>query len=370
VEGAVKRTTNAGLPSLERKALILESGEVPWDDDHKWPAVLFTRTQEGGKTRDIWGYPFNMLLREGLYFLPFFEIASKMPLLSALTGPDGVDKQITELIERKSQDEKIVCEDFSTFDQSARPPLINTAFDIVESYFQDFDPSIRDTFINIPLYTPDGIWPGPHGVPSGSWWTNLIDSLMHAYAQCLVTKAYDLPHKQLYPWKNQVQGDDGVEVVPKSVKLEDLRDLNSTIGLDFNSDKTYEYDEEVYYLQRYYSSDYVCDGIYRGIYPVYRALCRLMYLERWNNVSTIGGSDYFSIRAISILENCKWHPLHEDLVKWVVSLDKYDLAYTDRGLKEYVNKFQTKTVTTIRNQYSDYVNGIHSFETVKILKRL
>jgi hypothetical protein len=369
VIGAVKRPTSAGLPTLERKGVLIDEGRVDFSD-HPWPAVLYTRTQEGEKTRDIWGYPLNLLIKEGRYFLPLFNRLKKHPLLSALRGPDQVDLALTELIERRKPNEKIICEDFSTFDQSIIPDLSRAGFETVSRFFSSFDFDISDTFINIGLVTPDGVLQGPHGVPSGSWFTNIIDSIVHCYAICLQRSQLFNDKAPLKGWKSQVQGDDGVCVLDSSVGMRELEDLYSTIGLKFNSEKTFSFESEAVYLQRYYSTDYVTNGIIRGIYPVYRALGRLLYLERWNNISKLKGGDYFSIRAISILENCKWHPMFRSFVEWVVKRDKYDLKFSRSGLKEYINKFSSKTVTTIKNQYSDDIKGIDSFETVKILKSL
>lgn len=368
VLSSVKRTSNAGLPTLVSKGKILD-GEVDYDpinDEEIWPCMTFTRTQEQGKTRDVLAMAFNLLAREGTIFLPFFNLFKNIPIVSALGGPDEVDIHISKLILSIGGDEHVISEDFSAFDQTVGEDLHKMAFQIVGSYYQSDYLSevnaIRDNFSNCGYVTPDGIYQGSHGIPSGSWFTNVVGSLVHAYAQGRVRK--------LDPTKCQVMGDDGVLVVPDSISKSDVSDLYGRLGLSFNSDKTFESKDEVIYLQRYYSKEYMHGGIIRGIYPIYRALGRLVFMERWTNIEKMVGKDYFSLRAISILENCKWHPLHKDLVKWVFSKDKYHLEYSSDSLTQFIRKFANKITTNVKNQYSDYVAGIGSFETVKILQTL
>jgi hypothetical protein len=367
---AMKRTTSAGLPTMVHKSEILD-GNVdynPETDTEFWPTVLFTRTQEGGKTRDVLGYAMNLLLLEGKYFLPFFDIFKTHPMVSALGGPDTVDEAMTRLLKSVKEDEYVLSEDFSTFDQTVGVDLQEVAFRIIQTWFQKADEvqlhlyNIQSTFANVGVVTPDGVYSGSHGIPSGSWFTNVVGSLVHAYAQSKI--------RDLDPLKCQVMGDDGVIVIPKSTTKLDVAESYKSIGLSFNETKTFESDDEAIYLQRYYSRDYEYDGLLRGIYPVYRALNRLIHMERWTNLKEIKGKDYFAIRTICILENCKWHPMHRAFVEWVYENDKYSLEYSQDSLKAYIQQFSNKVVTNIKNQYSDYVEGIERFETVKILKTL
>jgi hypothetical protein len=365
---AMKRTTSAGLPCMVRKSDVLDGivNYNPGNDKEFWPTVLFTRTQEGGKTRDVLGYPMNILLLEGSVFLPFFNIFRENPMVSALGGPDAVDIAIDRLVKSIKGDEYVLSEDFSTFDQTVGTDLQAIAFQCIRTWFQGSSETtasiqaIEDAFANIGIATPDGVYNGSHGIPSGSWFTNVVGSLVHAYAQSTI--------KDLDPVKCQVMGDDGVLVIPKSITKEAVENQYGTLGLSFNANKTFESENEVIYLQRYYSRDYEYDGQLRGIYPVYRALNRLIHMERWTNIQALNGKDYFAIRAICILENCKWHPMHREFVKWVYENDKYSLEFSHNSLNQFIANFANKTTTGIKNQYSDYVEGIESFETVKILK--
>jgi hypothetical protein len=368
VYNAMKRTTSAGLPFLKRKGEVLDQ-RLPIKDD-EWPCVLFTRTQEGGKTRDVWGYPMYALSQEGQYFLPFFEQFRKHPCLAAYSGPDQVDEAISRILYAKESDHVLYSEDFETFDQSVHPDLSHSIFGFIQEQFQDnvvdsFS-DVMHRFTDIGIITPDGVRTGSHGIPSGSWFTSVLGSLVHLVAHAAVS---EIRIKQ--GSKNQVLGDDGVIRLPSSLNKEYISDVYSEFNLVLNEDKTFESDAEVVYLQRYYGPDYIYDGVYRGIYPVYRALNRLIHMERWTNIEGIRGADYFSIRAIAILENCKWHPMHREFVKWVFENDKYGLEYESESLRSYIRNFQAKSESDRpQNQYSDDLSGIQAFETMKILKTL
>jgi hypothetical protein len=360
---AMKRSTSAGLPYLRSKGQIIDEN---LSMEGEWPCVLFTRTQEGGKTRNVLGYAISSLLREGRFFLPYFDWFRTLPYFSAYGGPDSVDEAISTLLFTKDPSHVIISEDFSKFDQSVSPVLIHKCFENVGKHFQEESKAaiaiVRDTFCSIGLVTPDGIYSGDHGIPSGSWFTSVVGSYVHLIAQNAV--------KAVSERSNQVMGDDGVMVLPSSITSEDIAEIYSKLGLTINPDKSSESKDEVTYLQRLYDSDYKYDGLYRGVYPVYRALNRLIHMERWTNIKEIGGADYFAIRAIAIMENCKWHPLHSELVKWVMKYDKYSLEYSHKSLEAYIANFQPRTSTTIKNQYSDDLVGMERFETMKILRTL
>jgi hypothetical protein len=364
----LKRTTSAGLPYLRSKGDVLDGGNFGVYTEQDWPCVLFTRTQEQGKVRPVWGYPFHQTLLEACYFVPYFEKFKAHPCMSAYGGPDAVDEAITVLLDRKENDHVIYSEDYSSFDHTIAPAWSAAEFDTIRRSFQDNEKiendfkRISSYFANCGITTPDGVISGDHGIPSGSMWTSVIGSTCHLRAQAAVRK--------VHPSTNQVMGDDGVSVQPPSIDEEYLADVYSQFNLVFNMDKTFTSRDEVLYLQRYYSPDYRYNGIYRGIYPIYRALNRLIHMERWTNMQQISGTDYFSIRAIAILENCKWHPLHAAFVKWVASKDKYNLNYTNQGLKSFVRAFQTRSGTGIGHQYSDNLQGIKGFETTKVLNTM
>lgn len=368
----LKNSTNSGLPFYTRKGDIKD---MLLDDFDKYlrrndPCVLFTRTQEGRKTRNVWGYPAALTALEMTYYSPLLDYQKRLTWRSALLGPDNVDHNITFLLkESLLKNRSLVSIDFSGYDASVKPKLQGYAFDYIKCLFQvDKHPEldyIRDRFSGIGLVTPEGILSGPHGVPSGSTFTNEVDSIVQ-YLVCIDSSF-------AFPENMQIQGDDGVYTVNRD-KVDSIYSTFDKYGLIVNRDKSQVSESRCYYLQKLYDIDYLNGEYIGGIYPVYRALNRLVYQERWTDFEDFGieGKDYYSIRAICILENCKHHPLFEEFVKFILKFDKYKLRYTQNGLNKYVSMLdQARGLSgLVTNQYGDDVGGIANFETVKLINSM
>jgi hypothetical protein len=329
---------------------------------------MFTRTQEESKTRTVWGYPCADTLNETLFYRPLLQYQKGMIWRSALLGPEAVDFRMTNLITQANQlGQTLLSIDFSAYDATVKTGLQKASFDYINSLYQDgFQDElgyIEERFNTIGLITPSGVYGGPHGVPSGSTFTNEVDSI----AQFLC--AYSLG---LSPEQFDIQGDDGAYRVtdPELIKEGLIK-----FGLMVNDDKSYVSDNSLIYLQQLYSLDYMDEKhIIRGIYPTYRALCRIIYPERFDNfsVDSIIGADYYSIKTISILENCRNHPLFVDLVKFVAKLDKFKLSYTQFGLQKYIQRIKKSSGAEglILHKPENMIAGLNSFKTVKILNEL
>jgi hypothetical protein len=370
---ALKNNTNSGLPYYTRKSRVkeglLDSLESQLNMDY--PCILFTRTQEGNKTRNVWGYPISNTLYEMCVYKPLLDFQKRQPYRAALNGPASVDTAIATLIRRcaGSSELLLVSIDFSSYDATVKSELQDISFDYIKSLFQKSEHNmidkIAETFKTIPLWTPYGIYKGSHGVPSGSAFTNEVDSIAQATI-ALNSGFVDVDSMQ-------IQGDDGCYLIKEKDKEAFFNEFEK-YGLKPNRDKTYTSDNFVIYLQNYYNKKYTKEGVIRGVYPVYRALNRIIHLERYQDFEeyNMTGKDYFSIRAICILENCKYHPLFEDLVKFVLKYDKYSLEFSDQGLVQYMQRIeQTEGVRdVINNQRGDDIGGIKAFETYKLIRKL
>ena len=366
-DSAAKRlipSSNSGLPDLTRKSSVLKRDNVDFilNDELYYPCVLFTRTAEDRKTRNVWGYPLADTLQETMFVHPYIEQERQFFWRAALNGPDAVDVAMTILFARKSTSQKVFCVDFSAFDASVKPDLVRMAFSEIRGQFQSGSHTdllqVEDRFLTIPIWTPEGEISGLHGVPSGSAFTNTVDSLVQHIASGYWTSGLC-----------QIQGDDGVYLATNK-EIDRLQDDFAASGLKLNEDKSDVFSEtEGLYLQRYYHPVYTNrEGGYGGVYPISRALNRIKYLENWTDFNRMGieGSDFFALRTIMILENCKHHPAFESLVLYVKNLDSNGLRYTSKGLTAYSNAMKSRTRAGIFNQ-TDMRSGIGSFETSKVL---
>jgi len=360
----LKNSTNAGLPTLQRKGNVKEGILSTLSDqlEAEYPCVLFTRTQERMKTRNIWGYPISDTLNEMTIFSPLLEYHKTHSLWRAsLLGPDSVDARINRLL---SLPGKHVSIDFSAYDAHVKEHLQKSSGDFIKSLFQVTEHHEIDRIIsrmgNIGIVTPDGVYYGKHGVPSGSTLTNEVDS----DAQYLVAKQVVNPQDV-----SDINGDDGAYTVDDPDKL-----ISNFIdhGLVVNEDKTHISDDYFIYLQNYFSRE--SDGSVYGKYPIYRAYMRARFLERWTNFEEFGidGQNYFNIRLISILENVRYHPLFRQLVKFFVDNDKFGLKVTEQGIIDYVRMINDTSGAQgiLFNQRGDDVKGIRNFATFKLIEEI
>lgn len=363
----LKNNTNSGLPFYKKKGLIKDQLMEEFDQllKRKDPCVMFTRTQELKKTRTVWGYPVADTLNEMRYYAPLLEHQRKLNWRNSIISPEAVNSKMTQLIDSVVGSRKLLSIDFSAYDTSLKFSLQREAFGYIKSLFQpscDADIEyIFERFNTIDLITPDGIKSGSHGVPSGSTFTNEVDSI----CQYLVATSFGLD-SQFF----DIQGDDGAYCLDDP---DSLKRYFTSFGLKVNDEKSYISDEYLVYLQNLYHRDYRQEnGIIGGIYSTYRALNRILYLERFTDFekSDILGKDYFSLRTISILENCKYSPLFKELVRFVYSLDKYKLEYSQQGLTSYIKNMKSSSGVggVFKFRYEDDLSGINSFETVKLLK--
>lgn len=367
----LKRNTNSGLPYLARKGSILSRLKTDYVGNYGFnePCVLFTRTQELGKTRNVWGYPVMDVLYDTRFYNPLMNHQKGTQYRNALIGTDSVDKKICNLVvNSKLGSKKLLSIDFSAYDASISTSLQRCAFEHIKRLFQSSYGSeidkIYERFNTIGIVTPDGVLNGSHGVPSGATFTNEVDSI----AQYLIAKFSGLNESNF-----DIQGDDGAYLLD-DYEYEKLIQNFKRFGLKVNEEKSYYNDTFIVYLQKIYDRFYIDRGLIGGIYPISRAMNRLIYQENYVNFEDedIAGKDYYSIRALTILENCKYHPCFEELVELIFYHDKHKLSFSQKGLDkimEFENK-STSSVSLIKNQYGDDLKGIRSFESYKLVQKL
>jgi len=365
VDNVVKRlklSTNAGLPTLSKKGTVISDTieNLGSEYERDWPMVPFIRTQEDYKTRLVKGYPLSDIINEAKYFYPLFEYYRKLPCYAAMNGPEEVNKAMTRLISESVRlGHSCVSGDISNFDDSFGIPLQTKCFDemkfLIQSgllYHDGFD-EIAYRFGHKDMIIPEYVISGAHGIPSGSQFTNLVGSIGNR-------KVCDLPLELA-----QFLGDDFAAVSPDP---DNLFAKYNDCGLDLNKDKTVVSDSYFVYLQNLFHPDYMRDGEIKGVYPTFRALNRLIYPERFSEFHKfdLDGKSYFAIRSLSILENCKYHPLFEDFVKFWLQYEKYAVP-SNQSIRKYAKYLQSTTGSLgTTNQLGDDVRGMTSFESYKL----
>jgi hypothetical protein len=374
---SLPRNTNSGLPYFTKRNKV-EQQDLELAQNDEWVnfgCVVGWRGQASGlnelpKQRIVWMFPQSANIVEASYFRPLHDIFVVHPSFSAWTTPDGVDLAVKELLDgAKASGSPILSSDFSGFDQHLGPPITRPVFDLMSLYFQASSPleQIEQYFHNVGIVTPDGFKDGVHGVPSGSTFTNMVDSLAHILMQYHVAEREG---KERHPY-SQVQGDDGLLVLRGAEDLDSAIAAYEDCGMDMNPEKQFIGTEDCTYLQRYHHVDWSAGGIY----PTYRALSSLMGQERMHS-SDEWGPAYSTLRAIMILENCKHHPLFVDFVRFVANGDKYGLGSKwPGGIKRFLSPDVLRGAAELPGfvpsyNQEDRISGIFTFKTVAIISEM
>lgn len=105
-----------------------------------------------------------------------------------------------------------------------------------------------------------------------------------------------------------------------------------------------------------------------------RALGRLRYLERFMNPK-YWNEKLVALRQLSIIENCKWHPLFHEFIEFCMKRDKYRLGLDIPGFLDNIES-ESKEAIDHMPDFLGYTktlqgedgSGISEWEVVKYLK--
>lgn len=243
---ALKLKKSSGLPLMVTKGEALtysfnRESQVRLGLKAPNPCIAYKRTQKGNKTRLVWGYPLEMTIMEARFARPLIDLflSRTTPMAFGLTKCELGAK-----LHRYFEDEPgvSICLDYSKYDSTISATLIKHAFRILSTWFSEADreefgwKTILRYFIWTPIVMPDGhLYTGKnHGVPSGSYFTQLIDSIINV-ALCYALKSrfgLDFTAKQLF-----VLGDDVILQQRGRFQLSEMAAYLATFGLHLHDDK-------------------------------------------------------------------------------------------------------------------------------------
>lgn len=210
------------------------------------PHIGYTRTQltnvtEKLKVRAVWGSPFHHILVEGLTAGPLLE-EFKRKVTFYHIGQDPLFSVPALLTKISSEYKLIYAYDWSKFDSTASRKEIRTAFALVKELIifknkeseNAFDLMV-ELFIYKKVVGPDGIvYSCNTGVPSGSYWTSIIDSIINKlrldYLWIVLTGE---PMESVF-----THGDDAVGGSNRFLSLYDLAEEAIKYGWVLNPDKS------------------------------------------------------------------------------------------------------------------------------------
>lgn len=262
IRDSLKLTKSSGLPLLVSKE---ESLPYSFDREEQIrlglkspnPCIAYKRTQSGNKTRLVWGFPLEMTIMEARFARP---LISRM-LNGRTTMAFGMMKYElgTDLKYSLREYKHILCLDYSKFDSSISSSLIQICFKILSSWFSEEDLSnfgwseIIRYFICTPIVMPDGhLYTGKrHGVPSGSYFTQLIDSMVNT----ILIGAFGYAFKEKTHWRSVfVLGDDCIFGVDRNHDLAKVSRFFRGYGITLNLEKSTM--DVMYFLGAYWDSGF------------------------------------------------------------------------------------------------------------------
>jgi len=256
--------TAYGSTKAESMVRALERGiETMNGDKYPEPCIAFSRTQFDEKTRLVWGYPYSMTVIEGLLAYPLIQRFKDGVTPMAFALPSGALG--TKLVVASYHNEFAYSIDMSAYDSSISSSLIKEAFKILRTWF-DLDAiepvtgkTVRDIFRLVEKYfttshivMPDGhVYKGRrHGVPSGSYFTQVVDSIVNVIIAGTISSRFSMnvDKKEIF-----VLGDDLLMWSNRKIDLDIIaRYASGVFNIQFNPDKSrrYDHDEPVHYLGR------------------------------------------------------------------------------------------------------------------------
>lgn len=257
--------TNYGCTKAESMTRALERGlQILSGEKQPEPCLAFKRTQFNDKTRLVWGYPYSMTVIEGLVAKPLLDKfkGGNTPMAFAMTtGALG-----TKLRVASYHREWAYSLDMSQFDATISSSLIHIAFKIIRTWF-DMDAMepvsgktvknvfdiIEKYFIHTTIVMPDGnIYYGKdHGVPSGSYFTQMVDSIVNTIIGGTISArfALNVDRHEIF-----VLGDDLLMWSNRRIDLDKIaKYANQIFGVKLHGkekSEIYHYDDVVHYLGR------------------------------------------------------------------------------------------------------------------------
>nr|QIJ70096.1 RNA-dependent RNA polymerase [Thedrake partiti-like virus] len=175
---------------LDKAIDILQNGKSPA------PCLAGVRTQRGEKTRLVWGYPLEMTIIESVVARPlinYFREADTVMSFGMYSHETGARMRTSA-----SQTKYHYSLDYSQFDAHIGPQFIQYAFDAFRTWFNLDDKvcgdvTLRELFDQIQKYFattpivmpkrgakyPEVVVGKRGGVPSGSYFTQLVDSFVN-----------------------------------------------------------------------------------------------------------------------------------------------------------------------------------------------
>lgn len=237
----------AGLPTLGKKGDdvdALKRAEHCWVGKCPPPAIIGHRGKNTEVVRAVWMFPFEWHIVEGAFYFPIYDVVRKVQDIYPVGVISERRYKMRKYCEQSNYNTKFSI-DYSGFDASVNTQLIGIAFSILTKMLNLTEEQtkvwkrVQTYFATCPFLAPDGlVYKGRRGgVPSGSMFTQMIDSVCNALAI-----EYALICEEVKAYRYLVYGDDSWTVLcigeePQKF-LQRIETHVRSLGLKMNVPKT------------------------------------------------------------------------------------------------------------------------------------
>ena len=374
--------TNSGCPDYGKRSDSMIQAHAIRDARHgKWksyPAILGSRGQRMSD-RFIFMFPFSTNLVEQSFVNTVLDVI-RSNSISCFSAWEGFDKVTLSITEQGVSSTKTKCStDYVKMDKHFGPDHFDFVYLVLAPIFQ---PSVRELLREslthcseiAVLVSIDKLYTGTHGMPSGSGWTNLAESIVSLAIMFTVEDHYGEEALK------QVLGDDGI-MLWKSIITDFpvvFSEYSAKFGLVSSPDKQRVDDKTFTYLQRFFdvriSTQLNGRKVVAGNYPGILALNSAMNPERFHD-PVKWSSSMESLRWIMILENVNQSPVFHNLIDYFIKGDKFKLGlvipgFLKRGISQSYQIAQTLRDFVPTYTKSSIEKGILDFDVVKYLRSL
>nr|AVX53255.1 RNA-dependent RNA polymerase [Marmot picobirnavirus] len=328
-----KLNTSSGDPLFrKRKSAEAIDQAIRAAKDGTWNTylpVLGSRAsmgKTGEEARWIFMFPMSVNLVEQSFMYPVMDyIRSRLGKgeeeFSQFFAPwDGYDR--VQAILSSFRNEKVIFfgSDYTKMDQHFNFYHAVQVYEVIKHYFQ---PQFQEGLFNSIHYTfhcsvvtPRGLLLGPHALPSGSGWTNFLESVFNLILWFYIKITSNLKIKCAMGI-----GDDQLIMIEGKHDLKKLAEFVvnkfKLVGMDANPSKQEVAHDMAAFLQRRSYTFWSVDGKYlAGVYPTCRALTSEIFPEFYHNEKQ-WSSKTFALRCLMIAENCVNHPAFREFVLFI-----------------------------------------------------
>lgn len=264
------KSKSAGAPFFQKKDVVLEQSGVDLINAHKHPCVAYYRTQSRMQAsgdfkptvRLVWGYPMDMTVLEGKYARPLIN-AFKTANTSYVIGLRKFE--MGARLQHFQWAPFVGSFDWSKFDSTIPAQIMSMVFKLLKKCFHNVDNAewerIVRYFIHTPILMPNGkVYIGKvRGIPSGSYFTNIVGSLANLLLIRYLQASLGLKVRNIC-----VHGDDSIVACNSEMPLKQMSDVAlKSFGMVLHPDK-----------QRYTKTDHELEFLshmWKGARP-YRAV--------------------------------------------------------------------------------------------------